>query len=156
MLAMGALKYFLLKVDPKKRMLFNPQESIDFQGHTGPFVQYTHARVCSVLRKAEQMGVDTASPLTSVELAPVEQQLVYLLSQFPQRLAEAATDYAPSYLAQYAFDLAKTYNQFYGELSILSEPDGAKLQTRVSLSKTVAETISKAMGLLGIEVPTKM
>ncbi|GAB3253553.1 arginine--tRNA ligase [Larkinella harenae] len=155
-LAMGALKYYLLKVDPKKRMTFNPEESIDFQGHTGPFIQYTHARICSILRKAEQLGVNPAGELVSVELADSEQQLVYLLTEFTQRLSEAGTDYAPSYLAQYAFELAKAYNQFYGELSILSEPNADTLKFRVALSKAVAETIRKAMALLGIEVPTKM
>ncbi|GAA4457802.1 arginine--tRNA ligase [Nibrella saemangeumensis] len=156
MLAMGALKYFLLKVDPKKRMLFNPQESVDFQGHTGPFIQYTHARICSVLRKAEQQGIHPAGSLPAVDLHPTEQQLIYLLSQYPQRLAEAGADYAPSYLAQYAYELAKTYNQFYADVSILSEPDAQKTVTRVALSKVVAETIQKAMGLLCIDVPTKM
>ncbi|GAA4403593.1 arginine--tRNA ligase [Nibrella viscosa] len=156
MLAMGALKYFLLKVDPKKRMLFNPQESVDFQGHTGPFIQYTHARICSVLRKAEQQGIRPANALPAVDLHPTEQQLIYLLSQYPQRLAEAGTDYAPSYLAQYAYELAKTYNQFYAEVSILSEPDDGKKLNRVALSTVVAETIRKAMGLLCIDVPTKM
>jgi arginyl-tRNA synthetase len=156
MLAMGALKYYLLKVDPKKRMTFNPEESIDFQGHTGPFIQYTHARVCSILRKATQLGIDPVGPLKSVELADSEQQLVYLLTQFYQRITEAGTDYAPSYLGQYAFELAKAYNQFYGELSILSEPDADKLKFRVALSKAVVETICKTMELLGIEVPTKM
>ncbi|KAA9355062.1 arginine--tRNA ligase [Larkinella humicola] len=156
MLAMGALKYYLLKVDPKKRMTFNPEESIDFQGHTGPFIQYTHARICSVLRKAAQLGIDPAGSLKTVELADSEQQLVYLLTQFYQRITEAGTDYAPSYLGQYAFELAKAYNQFYGELSILSEPDADKLKFRVALSKAVVETICKTMELLGIEVPTKM
>lgn len=157
MLAMGALKYFLLKVDPKKRMLFNPEESIDFQGHTGPFVQYTHARLRSVLRKAGQMGVQAGQmPEGGVELTPIEQQLIFLLSQYPQRVAEAGADYAPSYLAQYAYELAKTYNQFYGELSILQEPDPAKRQVRVAASLAVAETIRKSMELLGIEVPEKM
>ncbi|MFC5409554.1 arginine--tRNA ligase [Larkinella bovis] len=156
MLAMGALKYYLLKVDPKKRMTFNPEESIDFQGHTGPFVQYTHARICSILRKADQLGVNPVGTLNLVELADSEQQLVYLLTQFGQRISEAGTDYAPSYLAQYAFELAKAYNQFYGELSILSEPDADKLKFRVALSKAVAETIQKTMELLGIEVPSKM
>ncbi|MGA0559919.1 arginine--tRNA ligase [Larkinella sp. VNQ87] len=156
MLAMGALKYYLLKVDPKKRMTFNPEESIDFQGHTGPFVQYTHARICSVLRKAEQLGHQPEAGLHPVELAESEQHVVYLLTQFTQRILEAGTDYAPSYLAQYAFELAKAYNQFYGELSILSEPDATKVKFRVALSKAVAETIRKAMELLGIEVPTKM
>lgn len=154
MLAMGALKYFLLKVDPKKRMLFNPQESVDFQGHTGPFIQYTHARICSILRKAGT--VPASIPAGNDMLHPTEQQLIYLLSQYPQRLAEAGQDYAPSYLAQYAYELAKAYNQFYAEVSILSEPDVNKTSVRVGLSKVVADTIRKVMGLLCIEVPTKM
>lgn len=138
-------------------MLFNPEESIDFQGHTGPFVQYTHARLRSVLRKAGQMGVQAGQmPEGGVELTPIEQQLIFLLSQYPQRVAEAGADYAPSYLAQYAYELAKTYNQFYGELSILQEPDPAKRQVRVAASLAVAETIRKSMELLGIEVPEKM
>jgi len=156
LLAMGALKYFLLKVDPKKRMLFNPEESIDFQGHTGPFIQYTHARICSVLRKAEQLGQYPVRTVEAVELAAIEQQMVFLLSQYPLRVAEAGTDYAPSYLAQYAFELAKTYNQFYAECSILQEPDANRQRFRVALSSVVAETIRKAMQLLGIEVPERM
>ncbi|CCH55317.1 arginyl-tRNA synthetase [Fibrisoma limi BUZ 3] len=156
MLGMGALKYFLLKVDPKKRMLFNPEESVDFQGNTGPFIQYTHARIRSVLRKAEQTGLKPAGNVATVDLHPTEQQLVYLLSQFPQRIAEAANDYAPSYLGQYAYELAKAYNQFYAEVSILSEPDPVKTQLRVTVSAMVAETIRKAMQLLGIDVPEKM
>ncbi|WP_234735165.1 arginine--tRNA ligase [Tellurirhabdus bombi] len=156
MLALGALKYYLLKVEPKKRMLFNPQESIDFQGHTGPFIQYTHARIRSVLRKAEQMGHSRTQAIEQVELSVIEQQIIFLLNEYPQRIAEAGADYAPSYLAQYAYDLAKTYNQFYAELSILSETDLTKQKVRVAISYAVAETIQKAMQLLGIEVPIKM
>ncbi|RIV18525.1 arginine--tRNA ligase [Fibrisoma montanum] len=156
MLGMGALKYFLLKVDPKKRMLFNPEESVDFQGNTGPFIQYTHARIRSVLRKAEQNGLQPEKSVSAVAMHPTEQQLVYLLSQFPQRIAEAGDDYAPSYIGQFAYELAKAYNQFYAEVSILSEPDPIKTQLRVTLSALVAGTIRKAMQLLGIDVPEKM
>lgn len=163
MLGLGALKYYLLKVDPQKRMQFNPAESVDLHGNTGPYIQYVHARIRSVLRKADDSGpgraVVTASgqePGSAGELDPVEQQLIFLLSQYPQRVQEAGADYAPSYIAQYAYDLAKTFNQFYDKLPILKEEDPAKLQNRLVLSTLVAETIRKAMGLLGIDVPEKM
>jgi arginyl-tRNA synthetase len=156
MLGLGALKYYLLKVDPQKRMQFNPAESVDLHGNTGPYIQYVHARIQSVLRKAAEMGVTPNGPVTATELDEVEQQLVFLLSQYPQRVIEAGTDYAPSYIAQYAYELAKTFNQFYDKLSILKETDAAKLGNRVILSEVVGETIRKAMGLLGIDVPNKM
>ncbi len=156
MLGLGALKYYLLKVDPQKRMQFNPAESVDLHGNTGPYIQYVHARVQSVLRKAADMGIAVNSQVATTELDEVEQQLVFLLSQYPQRVAEAGTDYAPSYIAQYAYELAKTFNQFYDKLSILKETDSAKLGNRLILSKVVGETIRKAMGLLGIDVPNKM
>ncbi len=156
MLGLGALKYYLLKVDPQKRMQFNPAESVDLHGNTGPYIQYVHARVQSVLRKAADMGIAVSSQIATTELDEVEQQLVFLLSQYPQRVAEAGTDYAPSYIAQYVYELAKTFNQFYDKLSILKETDSAKLGNRLILSKVVGETIRKAMGLLGIDVPNKM
>lgn len=156
MLGLGALKYYLLKVDPQKRMMFNPEESVDLHGHTGPYIQYTHARIRSVLRKAAQMGVEPTAAVPVVELDAVEQQLAYQLAQFRQRLGEAAADYSPAYLAQYAYDLARTFNQFYDKLSILKEPDAAKLQSRVTLSYAVAQTIRRSMELLGIDVPEKM
>ena len=156
MLGLGALKYYLLKVDPQKRMQFNPAESVDLHGNTGPYIQYVHARIRSVLRKAQEKGVAINRPVAVTELDEIEQQLIFLLSQFPQRVREAGEALAPSYIAQYAYELAKTFNQFYDKLSILKETDANKLQNRLVLSKAVAETIRKAMGLLGIDVPEKM
>lgn len=156
MLGLGALKYYLLKVDPQKRMQFNPAESVDLHGNTGPYIQYVHARIQSILRKATETGMTLNSTVTTTTLDDVEQQLVFLLSQYPQRIADAGTAFAPSYIAQYAYELAKTFNQFYDKLSILKETDLVKLNSRLVLSKLVGETIRKAMGLLGIEVPEKM
>ncbi|MBD2702045.1 arginine--tRNA ligase [Spirosoma sp. BT702] len=155
-LGLGALKYYLLKVDPQKRMQFNPAESVDLHGNTGPYIQYVHARIQSVLRKAVELNVLTDKPVEATDLDEIEQQLVFLLSQYPQRVEEAGQDYAPSYLAQYAYELAKTFNQFYDKLSILKEVDPVKLHTRLVLAKVVGETIRKAMGLMGIDVPDKM
>ena len=166
MLGLGALKYYLLKVDPQKRMQFNPAESVDLHGNTGPYIQYVYARIRSVLRKsppADSLSfritvaeILSPSPSKASVLDPVEQQLIFLLSQYPQRVQEAGDDLAPSYIAQYAYELAKTFNQFYDKLSILKETDLNKLNNRLILSKSVAETIRKAMGLLGIDVPEKM
>ena len=156
MLGLGALKYYLLKVDPQKRMQFNPAESVDLHGNTGPYIQYVHARIRSVVRKAAEMGVSATGAVATTDLDEIEQQLIYLLSQFPQRIADAGKDLAPSYIAQYAYELAKTFNQFYDKLSILKETDPVKLNNRLILSELVAETIRKAMGLLGIDVPEKM
>ena len=156
MIGLGALKYYLLKVDAQKRMLFNPEESVDVHGHTGPFIQYTYARTRSVMRKVADMNLEIPVELPAVAFHPTEQQLLFLLSQYPQRLSEAGVDYAPSYMAQYAYELAKTFNQFYAELSILSEPNSDILLVRVALADLVGQTIKKSMGLLGIEVPEKM
>ena len=156
MLGLGALKYYLLKVDPQKRMQFNPAESVDLHGNTGPYIQYVHARIQSILRKAAEMGISLSDQVEENPLDEVEQQLIFLLSQYPQRLSEAGSSYAPSYIAQYAYELAKTFNQFYDRLSILKETDSVKLQTRLILAETVGETIHRSMGLLGIEVPEKM
>jgi arginyl-tRNA synthetase len=157
MVGLGALKYYLLKVDPQKRMLFNPEESVDVHGHTGPFVQYTHARIRSVLRKAEEAGLATNVPADErTQLHETEQDVIVLLEQYPQRVAEAGTDYAPSYIAQYVYELAKAYNRLFAEVSILSEPDPAKTQLRLTLSRQVAETIKRGMSLLSIDVPEKM
>lgn len=156
MLGLGALKYYLLKVDPQKRMQFNPAESVDLHGNTGPYIQYVHARIQSVLRKAGDMGLSATGTATTTELDDVEQQLVFLLSQYPQRVAEAGTDYAPSYIGQYAYELARTFNQFYDRLSILKETDPVRLQNRLVLAGAVGRTIKSAMDLLGIDVPEKM
>lgn len=156
MLGLGALKYYLLKVDPQKRMQFNPAESVDLHGNTGPYIQYVHARIQSVLRKAGDMGLATTGTATATELDDVEQQLVFLLSQYPQRVAEAGADYAPSYIGQYAYELARTFNQFYDRLSILKEIDPVRLQNRLVLAGAVGRTIKSAMELLGINVPEKM
>lgn len=154
--ALGALKYFLLKVEPKKRMLFNPQESIDFQGNTGPFIQYTHARIKSILRKAESQAITIPTKLSSHELKKSESELIFLLSEYPSAVRKAGEEYSPSVIAQYAFELAKTFNQFYADASIMNETDSQKQVFRLALAKTVAETLKKAMGLLGIDVPERM
>lgn len=157
-LGLGALKYFLLKVDPKKRMLFNPQESIEFQGYTGPFVQYSHARIAAILRKAEQIGVNFQSPNFSniSELAESESALIQMLNEFDRKIKLAADEYAPSIIAQYLFELAKEYNRFYAELPIFHEKDQAIQSFRVALSAHTAKTIKRGMSLLGIQVPERM
>ena len=156
MLGLGALKYYLLKVDPQKRMQFNPEESVDLHGNTGPYIQYVHARIRSILRKAAEMDIVLSDTVEAGQLDEVEQQLLFLLSQYPQRLAEAGADYAPSYIAQYAYELAKTFNQFYDKLSILKETNPLTLKTRLTMARVVGETIQRSMGLLGIDVPEKM
>lgn len=158
MLGMGALKYFLLKVNPKKRMLFNPQESIEFQGNTGPFIQYSHARIASILRKADQLAIPykTSDYRLITHLEEAEADLIYLLYEFDRNLEVAAEEYSPSVLAQYLFDLAKDYNRFYAELPIFLENNPLVLAFRVSLSVQTAKTIKRGMRLLGITVPDRM
>lgn len=156
MLGLGALKYYLLKVDPQKRMLFNPAESVELHGHTGPFIQYTHARTRSVLRKAVQMGVEWSKSAVTVPLTDSEKEVIFCLTQFPERVADAARNYSPALISQYAYELAKVYNTFYAEVSILQEPNADAQQARLLLSQAVADGIQKAMGLLGIEVPDRM
>jgi arginyl-tRNA synthetase len=148
MIGMGALKFFLLKVDPVKRILFDPNESIDFQGNTGPFIQYTHARIQSILRAASKAGI-------KIEGAP-ENDVIKQLSLYPSKCKEAARSYSPSIIAAYIFDLAKTYNRFYHDISILGEVDPTKKGFRITLSKLTGQVIADAMGLLGIKVPEKM
>jgi arginyl-tRNA synthetase len=157
-LGMGALKYFLLKVDPKKRMLFNPQESIEFQGNTGPFIQYSHARIAAILRKAEQIGVELSAESFAglSELAETEAALIQLLNDFERKIKQAAEDYSPAILAQYLFDLAKEYNRFYAELPIFHEKDLQLQSFRVALSLQTAKTIKRGMSLIGIQVPERM
>jgi arginyl-tRNA synthetase len=154
-LAMGALKYFLLKVDPKKRMMFNPEESIDFQGHTGPFIQYTHARICSILRKAHAQGIVGKTTDYPV-LQQSERDVIFLLGDYHKVLTDAGREYSPALISQYAYDLAKAYNRFYNEVNIFNEPDPNAQAFRVAFSGVVGETINKAMALLGITVPSRM
>ncbi|MDN3203543.1 arginine--tRNA ligase [Algoriphagus sediminis] len=157
-LGMGALKYFLLKVDPKKRMLFNPQESIEFQGNTGPFIQYSHARIKSILRKAKQLGIEYKSTDFSgiSSLHESEQNLIFILGEFEKKIQLAGQEYSPSVIAQYLFDLAKDYNRFYADVAIFQEDDPLLVSFRVALSEMTAKTIKKGMGLLGISVPDRM
>jgi arginyl-tRNA synthetase len=158
MLALGALKYFLLKVDPKKRMLFNPEESIEFHGNTGPFIQYTHARISAILRKAGQLNIPQGSADYSAmkSLQPAEKDVIVILNEFPKKLMEAGRGNAPSILAQYVYDLAKEYNRFYAEVPVFNEEDKAALSFRIAFSGAVARTIKRGMALLGIEVPERM
>ncbi|WP_200976298.1 arginine--tRNA ligase [Echinicola sp. 20G] len=158
MLGLGALKYFLLKVDPKKRMLFNPQESIEFQGNTGPFIQYSHARIASILRKADQIGVNyTAEGFDGLShIEEGEKELIILLNNFEKKIAQAGEELSPSVIAQYMFDLAKEYNRFYAELPIFSEENEKVRSFRVALSAQVAKTLKSGMKLLGIKVPERM
>jgi arginyl-tRNA synthetase len=156
-LGLGALKYFLLKVDPKKRMLFNPEESIDFQGNTGPFIQYTHARICSMTRKASSMGIDMQIAADkSYDLADSEQELIYLLGNYKAKIQEAAAQFAPSVIAQYTYDLAKQFNKFYNELSILNEENEDSRNIRLNLASLTGETIKASLALLGIVAPERM
>ena len=153
-LGLGALKYFILKVDPKKRMLFDPKESIDFNGNTGPFIQYTHARIKSILRKANTAGISTLP--AGYTLHEKERLLIKALHGFPTALANAGMQYSPALVAAYVYDLAKAYNQFYHDLSILNEPNKELSQFRVQLSTMVASVISRSLGMLGIKAPERM
>ena len=151
---MGALKYFILKVDARKNMLFNPEESIDFNGNTGPFIQYTYARIRSILRKAEGTNyslTSNLSPLTSKEV-----ELIQKMSEFGAAVEQAGKDYSPSGIANYCYELTKVFNQFYHDFSILNEPDEQKKAVRLMIAKNVAKIIKNGMGLLGIEVPERM
>lgn len=151
--SLGALKYFILKVDPKKKMMFDPKESIDFNGHTGPFIQYTHARIKSVLRKA---GSDLSTTNETIELNAIEKEIVKSLYDFEAIVAEAGKTSSPALVANYVYELTKLYNRFYHEFTILKEENANIKNFRLQLSKAAAQTISNAMLLLGITVPEKM
>jgi arginyl-tRNA synthetase len=158
MVGLGALKYFLLKVDPKKRMLFNPEESVDFQGHTASFIQFNYARIRAVLRKARQMGIEVnAAAYQSVQqIHGTERELIFTLGDYPNKVRESGASYSPSAIAQFVYELAKTYGRFYTEVSILGEPDESIRNFRLALSHLTAQTIGHGMGLLGIQVPERM
>ena len=154
---MGALKYFILKVDARKNMTFNPQESIDFNGNTGPFIQYTYARIRSVMRKAAELGLELPATLpTGIELSEKEQNLIQMLANFPVVVKQAGDEYSPSAIANYAYDLVKEFNQFYHDFSILHEENHDLKIFRLVLAANVAKVVKLAMGLLGIEVPERM
>ena len=154
---MGALKYFLLKVDARKNMLFNPEESIDFNGNTGPFIQYTYARIRSILRKAADTGLDYSHlPAAVPALSTKEEEIVARVAEFAAVVRQAGQDYSPSVIANYCYDLTKEYNQFYHDYSVLREEDEAKRQFRLVLSANVAKVIRLGMSLLGIEMPERM
>ena len=155
MVGLGALKYFILKVDPKKTMLFDPRESIDFNGNTGPFIQYTHARIRSILRKAEEAGITTGDYLDAPLLAE-EVELIKTLTEYPASVRTAAQQFAPSVIAAYAYDLAKQFNGYYHDHSILKEQHSATRSMRLMLAEQVARVIRSAMSLLGIDVPERM
>ena len=156
MIGLGGLKYFILKVDPRKNMTFNPKESIDFNGNTGSFIQYTHARICSVLRKAAEQGIALAELNKDIELKEKEVSLIQALAAFPAVVAQAGKEYSPSLIANYTYELVKEYNQFYHDFSILKEENLRLKNMRLVLSANVAKVIKAAMSLLGIQVPTKM
>jgi len=153
MIALGALKFFLLKVDPKKKMVFNPEESIDFHGFTGPFIQYTHARIQSILRKE---AVDTAASIEVASLLPLEKELLLLLEQYPDVTRQAGLEYNPSAIANYIYSVAQTYNTFYTAHSVLKAENEEKKQLRLRLCQLTATVIRDAMHLLGIKVPERM
>lgn len=156
-IGLGALKYYILKVDPKKRILFDPKESIDFQGNTGPFIQYTYARIQSILRKSDISNADTFTAVeTPITLHKKEKQLLKQLIQFPEVIQNAALQYSPALIANYTYDLVKDFNSFYQNVSILGADSKLEKTFRVSLSKTVGQTIKNAFKLLGIDVPERM
>jgi len=157
MVGLGALKYFILKVDPRKSMTFNPKESIDFNGNTGPFIQYTHARIKSVLRKAVDQGIDFSSISdTGLSISEKESYLIQLITEFPSVVKLAGEEFSPALIANYIYELVKEYNQFYHDFTILKEENLRLKQFRLVLSETTASIIKTGMLLLGIEVPERM
>ena len=154
-IGLGALKYFILKVDPKKKMLFNPKESIDFNGNTGTFIQYTHARIRSLLRNAEAKGI-AITDYSAVVPNDREIALVQRIADFPAVVNEAGRNYSPALIANYTYDLVKEYNQFYHDCRVLNETDDAARSLRLELSRLTADIVRRAMDLLGIKVPDRM
>ena len=154
MLGLGALKYFILKVDPRKTMLFDPKESIDFNGNTGPFIQYTHARIKSILRKAEEQNI--SSRFTNAHLNPVEVEIIKMLNYFPAKISEAGEAHSPALVANYCYDLAKEFNRYYHEVPILKEENESVKSQRLILIDSISRILSRGMGILGIELPDRM
>ena len=154
----GTVVDFIMKVDPKKTMLFNPKESIDFNGNTGPFIQYTHARIKSILRKADDQNIphSAAGLKQNMDLSAKEIRLVKMLNLYPAKVGEAGAEYSPALIANYAYDLAKEFNQYYHETRILQEENADVKSFRLVLIQVVADVLSKAMGLLGITLPERM
>jgi arginyl-tRNA synthetase len=156
-IGMGALKYYILKVDPRKNMTFNPAESIDFNGNTGPFIQYTYTRIKSVFRKADQMGINTEQiHFSGTKTGQKEIELIKLLRKFSETVSAAATGYSPALIANYCYELSREYNQFYHDFSILGEDDEEIRNFRLILSRVTSEIIHTGMWLLGIEMPERM
>jgi arginyl-tRNA synthetase len=153
MIGMGGLKYYLLKVDPKKRMMFNPEESIELNGNTGPFIQYAHARIKSLLAKS---GIADLGKTSCTVLQPEEKEIIKLLAEFPAIIEEAAAEQSPALIANYTYELVKAYNHFYQVVPILIEPDAEVKHLRLLLSANVAKVIKLSMRLLGIAVPERM
>jgi arginyl-tRNA synthetase len=156
-IGLSALKYYILKVDPRKNMTFNPAESIDFNGNTGPFIQYTYTRIKSVFRKASQLGIDTENISLSGSKSGIKEiELIKLLRKFPETVSAAATGYSPALIANYCYELAREYNQFYHDYSILGESDEDLKNLRLALSRVTSEVLHTGMWLLGIEMPERM
>jgi arginyl-tRNA synthetase len=155
MIGLGALKYFILKVDPKKRILFDPKSSVDFQGNTGPFIQYTYARIQSILRKAS-FKYDEPVDIAGVYLHTKEKELIKQIELYPDIIQQAAKNFSPALIANYTYDLVKEFNSFYQNVSILGETGETKKTIRVQLASKVAEIIKSAFSLLGIDVPNRM
>jgi arginyl-tRNA synthetase len=156
MLSLGALKYFIIKVDPRKTMLFDPRESIDFNGNTGPFIQYTHARIKSILRKAQVSDVVVKGLEDTSKLLDKEVSIIKMLNNFPEKIKEGGDAHSPAVVANYAYDLAKEFNQYYHDVSIMREEDEQVRMFRLSLICVIAKVLTKAMGILGIELPERM
>jgi arginyl-tRNA synthetase len=156
MVGLGALKYFILKVDPKKNMTFNPKESIDFNGNTGPFIQYTHARIQSVLRKAAESGIEIPKPQNTYNIGAKEREIIKLIAMFPTIVSQAGEMLSPALVANFVYDLAKEYNQFYHDYSILKEGNAAIRSLRLLISNEVANVIRLSMWTMGIDVPSRM
>jgi arginyl-tRNA synthetase len=152
-IGLAGLKYYLVKVDPKKRMMFDPQDSIDLNGNTGPFIQYTHARICSLLMKAGEFNAEIS---LDYDLVPAEKELIKLLNKFPIMIEESAKSYSPAVISNYCYELVKAYNYFYQNVKILPENETKTRNSRLTISKSTANVINRSLNLLGIYSPSRM